>query len=319
MAFRMLWDNQWLDAATITASSEASGYPATCIQDSFRSRRWRSTSINNESLAIDFGEAKNFNALALVDHNLSVTGTIRIKASDTAGGSDLLDLNIAAWQPIIGFGEDRFGDWGFGGTLLEADRSWYAPSPIRIIYREDMVKYGTGLLFGNGTTYGQVIDPATQIRVTARYVTLEFTDPDNPDGYIEVGRIFVCQFADVGMTFSNIRHGTVDESEITRSLGGQAWVTRLVPKRRTIGLTFNALLYADKYWSLKFAIGKLGLTENFIIDCFPNTDKPSQNFHSILYGRFQDLPEIEQDIEMGLVDDNMQVSATEITFEEEVV
>ena len=315
---RFLWDNRWLDAATITPSSAAAGYPATCLQDPFRSRRWRSTSKTGQSLAIDFGETKNFNCVAILDHNLSVDGVIRIKASNTAGRADLLELHVAAWNPLIGFSEDRFGDWGFGGMLLESDRSWYAPNPIRIIYREDMVKYGTGLLFGDGTVYGEVLDPVEQVRVTARHVTIEFYDPDNPDGYIEVSRIFVGQFVDFGINMSNIRHGTIDDSEIARSLGGQAWISKKMPLRRTIGLTFNTLLYGDKYWSLKFMAEKMGITENFIIDCFPESGKPSQRHHSTLYGHFQDLPEIERNYDMGFESDGLQVSATEIWFEEEI-
>jgi hypothetical protein len=320
---RFLWDNRWLDAAVITASSEASGYPISCLQDSFRSRKWRSTSITGQSISIDFGSSKNFNALALIDHNLSITGTIRITASDSPGGRDLLDLNVPAWIPIIGFGEGYADDWGAGGWLLEADRSWFVPNPIRIIYREELAKYGTSNLYGGGTVYGQPEENAEQIRVTARYVTLEFTDDANPDGYIELGRLFICQFIDLGLNFQSISHGTVDESEIIRSLGGQAWVTKQVPLRRTIELQFDALQYVDKYWTLKLMAEKMGITGLYIIDCFPSNDLPSQRHHSVLYGRFQDMPSIEQNSDMGFVASNeeqgRQVSSTSITFEEEIV
>ena len=320
--FRMLWDNRWLDAATLSAVTSAAGYPVANLQDPFRSRKWRSTSLTGVSVSIDFGASVNFNTLAFIDHNLSVTATIRIKASDTAGGNDLLDFNVDAWNPIIGFGEGRFGDWGFGGTLLEADRSWYVPNPIRIVYREDTVKYGTGLLYGGGTTYGEPVSDAGQITTTARYVTLEFTDDDNPDGYIELGRLFIGQYTDFGFNFQSIIHGAVDDSEITRSLGGQAWVSRKAPLRRTIELSFDALQYLDKYWAFKFMAEKMGMTGYYLIDCFPSTDLPSQNHHSILYGRFQDVPSIEQSYDMGFFanagEDGRQVSSTSITFEEEI-
>lgn len=316
--FRMLWDNRAFDAATLTATSSATGYPVANLQDPFRSRKWRSTSITGQSITINLGSSKNFNALAFIDHNLSVTATIRISATDTPGERDLLDLTVPAWIPIIGFGEGYFDDWGFGGTLLEADRGWYAPNPIRIIYREDLVKYGAGNVFGGGTVYGQLEQNDSQIRVTAQYVTIEFTDDDNPDGYIELGRLFITQFTDFSFNFAEISHGSIDESEISRSLGGQAWVTKKVPLRRTIELTVNTLEYLDKYWTLKFMAEKMGLTGFYIIDCFPSNDHPSENFHSILYGRFSDMPSIEQTIDMGFVD-GLQVSSTGITFEEEIV
>jgi hypothetical protein len=321
--FRMLWDNRWLDAATLTATTSATGYPVANLQDLFRSRKWRSTSITGQTISIDFGASKIFNSIALIDHNLSVTATIRIKASDTLGGNDLLDLNIPAWIPIIGFGEAGYDDWGFGGKLLEADRSWYAPNPIRIVYREDMVKYGVGNLYGGGTTYGQPVEDAGQIRVTARYMTLTFTDDNNPDGYIELGRLFVGQYTDFGFNFQSIAHGFVDDSEISRSLGGQAWITKQIPLRRTIELTFNILQYLDKYWGFKFMAEKMGMTGSYLIDCFPSNDLPSQSHHSILYGRFQDLPSIEQSYDMGFVVANgaegRLVSSVGITFEEEIV
>ena len=321
--FRILWDNRWLDAATLSAISEAAGYSVANLQDPFRSRKWRSISKTGQSISIDFGSSKDFNTLALIDHNLSVTATIRIKASNVAGGNDLLDLNIPAHIPIIGFGEGGFGDWGFGGTLLEADRSWYVPNPIRIVYREDMEKYGTGNLYGGGTAYGQPVADAGQIRVTARYATFEFTDADNPDGYIELGRLFVGQYIDFGFNFQSIAHGFVDDSEISRSLGGQAWITKYVPLRRTIELSFDALQYLDKYWGFKFMVEKMGKTGNYLIDCFPDNDLPSQNHHSILYGRFQDLSLIEQSYDNGFVAVNggegLQVSSTGIVFEEEIV
>lgn len=320
--FRMLWDNRLLDTAILTATTSATGYPATALQDQFRSRKWRSTSLTGQSISIDFGTEKNFNAVAFIDHNLSVTGTIRLMASNSPGGSDLLDLNIAAFNPMIGLGEAGYGDWGFGGYLLESDRKYIVPNPIRIVYREEMVRYGAGSLFGDALLYGTPEEDPSLIRVAARYITLEFIDTENPDGYIELGRLFFCDSRDFGFNFQSIAHGSVDDSEIARSLGGQAWITKKLPLRRTIEVSFDALQYLDKYWNLKFMVEKMGMTEPFIIDCFPSLDLPSQNHHSILYGKFQDLPSIEQSYDMGFMaangENGLQVSSTSLIIEEEI-
>ena len=315
--FRMLWDNHQFDAATLTATTSASGYPVTCLQDQFRSRKWRTTSIIEQYITIDFGTAINFNSIAFIDHNLSTTGTIRIMASNTPLGSDLLDMNILAYDPLIGFGEDGFGYFGFGGYLLEIDRSWIVPNPIKIFYFENMIKYGTGLYYGNNITYGTSIEPSTQKTTTARYLTIKFKDDNNPDGYIELGRLFICRYANFNLNFDSIVHGTIDESEIYRSLGGQAWIAKKTPLRRTMELNFDVLEYADKYWNLKFMVEKMGITESYLIDCFPSIDLASQHHHSILYGRFQDLPSIEQNSEMPWIE-GIQVSSTGIIFEEEI-
>lgn len=293
--FRMLWDNHQFDAATLTATTSASGYPVTCLQDQFRSRKWRTTSITEQYVTIDFGTAINFNSIAFIDHNLSTTGTIRIMASNTPLGFDLLDMNILAYDPLIGFGEDGFGYFGFGGYLSEIDRLWIVQNPIKIFY----------------------IEPSTQETTTARYLTIKFKDDNNPDGYIELGRLFICRYANFNLNFDNIVHGTIDESEINRSLGGQAWVAKKTPLRRTMELNFDVLEYADKYWNLKFMVEKMGITESYLIDCFPSVDLASQHHHSILYGRFQDLPSIEQNSEMPWIE-GIQVSSTRIIFEEEI-
>lgn len=295
--FRMLWDNRVFDGATLSVTSAATGYPVGCLQDTFRSRRWRSTSISGEKVGMYLGGP--FNSLAFIDHNLTFGGTIRVTASDIPGGSDVFDATFPAWNPIIGFGEGGFGLGGFGGTILEADRAWAAPNPIRIIYLED--------------------ENGDQLTLMDKHVAIEFIDADNPDGYIEMGRLYPVQYADFGLQFQSITHGVVDDSEITRSMGGQAWTTKRVPIRRTIELSFGALAYPDKYWNLKFMAEKMGLTSNYLIDCFPSTDKPSQNFHSILYGRFSDMPSLEQAYDMGFGEDGMQVSTATITFEEEIV
>lgn len=242
---------------------------------------------------MDFGAPRPFNCVAFIDHNLSASGSIRVMASNSLGGSDLWDQTYDAWLPAIGYGEALFGEWGFGGFIPEADRPWAAPNPIRIVYLEDVNE--------------------AQQTIYARYLQIEPIDPGNPDGFFELGNLFPVQYVDFGFNFSSIRHGSIDNSEIEESLGGQDWVTKLVPKRKTVGLTFNYLKYLDKYWTLKFAVEKLGLTKSFLIDCFPSQDKPSQNYHSILYGKFTDLPEIEQSSDMGFKD-GLRNSTAEITF-----
>lgn len=294
--FRMLWNTRWFDAATLSAVSEASGYPVSCLQDPFRSRKYRSTSIAGGGFVVDFGAPRPFNTVALIDHNLSATGSVRVMASNSLGGSDLWDQTYEAWPPAIGFGEGMFDEWGFGGFIPEADRVWAAPNPIRIIYLED--------------------ENEIQQSIKARYLQIEPIDSHNPDGYFQLGNLLPVQYADFGFDFMSIRHGTIDNSEIEESLGGQDWVTRSGSKRRTVSLTFNVLQYLDKYWTLKFAVEKLGLTKTFLIDCFPSQDLPSQNHHSILYGKFQDLPEIEQDVDMGFHQD-LWVSTAEISFKED--
>jgi len=132
---RFLWDNRYFDAATLTAASAAAGYPVSCLQDPQRSRKWRSTGLSSQWIKADLGAAVNWNAIALVDHNLSFAATLDILGGTYAGGNDVVNKTaVPAWLDVIGYGEDRYGLLGYGGKFLEADRKWYIPRPIRIIY-----------------------------------------------------------------------------------------------------------------------------------------------------------------------------------------
>jgi hypothetical protein len=112
---RFLWQNRYLDAATLTAVSAATGYPASALQDQLRARKWRSTSISGQYVQVDFGSARPFNTVALIDHNLTFDATLTLTASNSPGGSDLLNITPDAWPELIGYGEDRYGFLEYGG------------------------------------------------------------------------------------------------------------------------------------------------------------------------------------------------------------
>jgi hypothetical protein len=287
---RLIWENRYFDAATLTATTSATGYPITNLQDPLRSRRWRSTDITGEYVNVDFLASRPFNAVVLIDHNLTFAGTLTLTASDTPAGSDLLNSTVDAWQDLIGYGEDRYGylDYG-GGTFYEEDRNYMVPRPIRIIYLDSVVE--------------------------ARYLRLAFTDAANADGYFEMGRMFACLYIDMGINFSSVRHEVIDDTDVGFTLGGQAWGVR-IPMRNAITLSFDWLDYADKYWTLKFMAEKMGVTENFVIDCFPDEAIPSERHHGTLYGRFSELPSFEQDSDMGFASAQRRTSTVDLSFEE---
>lgn len=271
---RMLWENRYFDAATLTAASAASGYPVTALQDRLRSRAWRSTSISSQYIDIDFGEARPFNAIALVDHNLTFTGTITVTAGNTPGGSEIVNLTADAWLPVIGFGEGPAGYSPIIGFFEEADRQYMIPRPVRVIYLEDF----------------------DYEAVDARYIRIAFTDGDNTDGYLQCARLLVGIYGDFGKNFHSIQHEWVDDSEPRMTVGGQCWVNR-VPLRLALTLNFNHLIYTDKFWFMLRAAYQMGVRESFVIDCFPDPDNPSERHFATVYGRFQKLPAFSQSVD----------------------
>jgi len=88
-----LYDNVVFDATTITAGSEVPTMPAANLRYQERGSVWRTTDHENETLLLALAEAKAFNLLGLVDHNLTAGATVRVQAntSNSFGGTTPYD------------------------------------------------------------------------------------------------------------------------------------------------------------------------------------------------------------------------------------
>jgi hypothetical protein len=269
---RIIWDNRLFDAAVLTASSEAESWGVSNLQDPLRTRAWRSTGLTGQWFQADFGEPTYCTCLALVNHNLTFDGLVRVQASDDpafAGANLLMDEEFTAWADIIGAGEGGAGEHGAGGVFLESERAYYAPNPIRVIYFS--------------TVDGD--------QVRARYWRVLPTDPDNPDGYFHIGRPFLCLYDEYAKIFGyDWRYGGADDSQVDYSKGGQPWTT-VLRSRRTLLLPWKAFRIEDKYWRFCFFRDKVGLSQDWVIDALPD-GTPSERWFTTLFGRFSTFPEL---------------------------
>lgn len=268
---RIIWDNRYFDGATLTPSSAEANFPVANLKDKLRKRTWRTTDLSSESLKVDFGESLYCTCLALISHNLTFSGKVTVQASDDpAFGTLLKNDEYDAWADIIGYGEGGFGAHGYGGGILEAERSYYAPEPIRIIY----------------------FDPVGDDQVQARYWRLLFSDAANPDGYFEIGRVFLGLFDEYAKQFGyGWDYTGEDDSQATYSVGGQPWIDRR-PLRRVLRLSWQAFSNEDKYWRFLFFLRQVGLSWDFLIDPLPD-GKPSERFFTSMYGRFNEIPSLK--------------------------
>lgn len=90
---RFLYEN-WLDDGTLTASSEASGFPVENIQNRWHTRHWRSTGVAANWVACDLGGQKNIKSLVIKYHNFKVgAGTLYIKANNTGNPDGPFNIN----------------------------------------------------------------------------------------------------------------------------------------------------------------------------------------------------------------------------------
>jgi hypothetical protein len=264
---RTIWDNQWFDAAALTPSSEVATLPARNLQDPLRQRAWRTAGLSGEFLIADLGlptldVRPPVTALVLINHNLTQSAQVTIEASlSNDFGSPLISETQAAWGDIIGAGEGGAGVIGAGGRIPDCQRALYAPNPLRIIYLDSVPQEAKG------------------------FWKIAFSDPGNPDGYIQVGRMFLTYYDEYKYDWAYPWDlGGYDDSTVIYSTGGQPWTDRR-PMRRAIHLVWNnRFADEDKYWRFYYMLMQVGISRDWVLDVIP--DGVSSRFFTSLYGRF---------------------------------
>ncbi len=273
------WVNNDFDSAGVSASSEA--LPVANLQDQLRTRLWRSTGTD-EHVDVDFGEAVICSGLALINHNLSPEATITLSAGSSQGASDLGSWSWDAWEAVFGWGE---WDWGDGRTTWGGiiDEAELRTDPIRLCY----------------------FTPTA-----ARYWRVSLSDPASTDGYIQVGRMFLCRYYEplrgVGAPY---RFRPVDPSRRSKSLGGQWWSD---VRRRYYEATFSFrfLPPEDIWWGMVEMLRRVGVQRDIIVDPWPEAPEAarSRQWWSRLYCRLKSLPKVSMD---ALGRANVSISVTE--------
>lgn len=118
-----------------------------------------STKIN-----IDLTTSRSIRMVALCNHNISSAATWRIKGGTSAGASDVYDSGSQ-------------GCWAmtFDSEMLEwEENNWWDG-----IADDQYIRHPWDIVWPFDTYYN------------ARYWTIEITDTTNPDGYVQMGRIFI--------------------------------------------------------------------------------------------------------------------------------
>ncbi|MCB2188812.1 MAG: hypothetical protein KQJ78_20525 [Deltaproteobacteria bacterium] len=235
------------DAATLTAFTEAVTRPAANLQDRYRTRVWRSTALAGQWVRLDFGAAVPCDMLALVSHNLTGGSQVTIKAGTSAGDDSLYSGTFDGHDPIFGtddVGNDEMTAGGYPLPGYETD--WWPNGPVQCIYL-----------------------PAA---VEARYWEIRFDDPDNPDGYIEMGRLGLGFKIEAPRGPAEIKDsGPKYPSVISRALSGAPHVD---PKQPYLYLDLNfALIDRTVLWSVWDRLRqRMAAGRAFVADVFADTD-----------------------------------------------
>lgn len=158
----------YADASTLSGGSWLGGAPLANLQQPLLSLRARSVDalVASTKFNVDLGNTTIIvRFIGLARHNLTLNATYRIRAGTTAGASDLYDSTALAVWPAGYLPEDL--EW-------EADNFWTGQ-----LSAADVDGYPISLMHDCGAN------------VRARYWTIEFTDTANPDGYVELARLWL--------------------------------------------------------------------------------------------------------------------------------
>lgn len=248
----------YVDDGTLSGGSWEAGLPIVNLSERQPSRVARTTSPATEDthVILDIGETRPIAFVALLRHNLGQKGKWRIVVSDDPGfattihDSGLVDI----WPAITPFGIGLWGEFQWGGKL-------------------------DPLLVG---TYGidgfHVMDALAR----GRYVKVELSDPDNPNGFLEAGRLIV---APAWQPSINAQYGwsieQVDESRSVKSRGGQTYVDQR-PKYRRLSFTLEHL-EADEMFGNAYELERIKGKGGDVLVVIDPEDTKHRHRHSV-YG-----------------------------------
>jgi len=157
------------DGGSLSGGSWESDLPLANMQHRRLSKVARSTSAAsaNTKFDVDLGAAYYIYGVALIGHNISLSGTVRIYADDNSGFSSP-DYNPGAEAAIPDIYPSNMPQWEVpasrDGSLQQAEYdAGYVPDYIHICS-----------------------SPQTE-----RYWRIEIVDTGNADGYIEIGRLVI--------------------------------------------------------------------------------------------------------------------------------
>lgn len=199
-----------LAASSLSGGSWRSTLPLANIQDRLQSKVARSTtdSTANAQFQVDLGASRLVRAAGLFGHNLSLSGTIRLRGyTGTPPSGEVYDSGVLNPFVIYPSGVLEAGHPAFGGTTLVAeDFDEGYPVPWMVAFTA----------------------------VSARHWLFEIDDTSNPDGFIDIGRAWLTYGYQPSHGVSvGQRHSWSTSSRRRETDGGAAFYNER-PRRRVI-------------------------------------------------------------------------------------
>jgi len=214
------------DEATLSGGTWLAALPLANLQNRLVQKVARSNGLTLAATKFDYdlnSASKSTGVVSLVVHNLSVTAKVRITAGAVAGLSSpgyqsaWLDVWPAGMVPLslLEWEADNF----WLGTLSESARAGYQSPFIHIL-------------------------PTAQ---TFRYWRVEIDDTGNPDGYVQIGRLFASPTWTPSINYSlGAVLGYTDPTPIETSLSGAEYFD-VRGRAREFGFNLGGLTESEAY------------------------------------------------------------------------
>lgn len=201
--------------ATFSGGSWQAGNPASNAGTRRLGQVARSTSASasHSVLQLDLGAAYYLRAFALVATNLTKGATLEVELGTSSGGGQVYNGSaVACWQ--LG----AFDTAAAARGLADASTGLAAYSVLQLLPQ----------------------------LYSARYVTLKISDTGNPDGFVDVGLVWVggLLVPAINPEYGQLTHGHVDRSTVAEAENGADWATPR-PRARTAQFLLGALTAAE--------------------------------------------------------------------------
>lgn len=229
------------DDATLTCSpAELAALPVTNLQVQTRGDVWRSDSvISAQHILGDLSGYQSISAMALVRHNLTATGTYRLRLYDQTGqaGTLLYDSGtVTLGGTLLGWGSFSWGTDPWGSDSLQG---WPVPY---------VVAWFTAVL--------------------ALSFDLELADTANPDGYLQAARLVLGAYFEPTYNLGEtLDMSWREQSKQTRTEGGTLRTDEREPYRR-FGFDLG-MLTASERTTLMDRLRRAGLRNDLFLSCYP--------------------------------------------------
>lgn len=233
-----------VDESTLSGGSYNPSLPLSNAKSRVFARRARTTNTLPTSTKFEvlINKPRPLLSLAIAAHNFTTSANVRITMFYDSMMTDLAyDSGVVPVWPSIYDSNDL--EWEYDnfwlGTVSDDEREQFTPLFVHFIDAE--------------------IVPIVQ------YMRVEIFDEDNPDGYLEFGRIF---FADAWQPTINaslgLAYGYEINSEIESALDNTEYFDRKRP-RRTINMTLDRMPTTEAFTRIAGIQRELGIDREILI------------------------------------------------------